>query len=93
MGLILLPLVLLPIAFYTAGWYSGENYAVVTQWLLWYLRDMWGPAEISFSLNIRLVFTLDFDLDLWSHFMEMKFPAHYALSLSSLLSFARSFIP
>jgi hypothetical protein len=53
-GLVLLPLVLLPIAFYTSGFYAGESYVVVTQWLLWYLKDMWRPGELDFSLNFKV---------------------------------------
>jgi hypothetical protein len=50
----MVPLLLVPIALYTAGLYEGEDYFVVTQWILWFLQDMWNADELNFAVNIEV---------------------------------------
>jgi hypothetical protein len=50
----MVPLLLVPIALYTSGLYEGEDYFVVTQWILWFLQDMWNLDEMNFSMNLTV---------------------------------------
>jgi hypothetical protein len=53
----MVPLLLVPIALYTSGLYEGEDYFVVTQWILWFLKDMWNADEMNFTMDIKVVCT------------------------------------
>jgi hypothetical protein len=78
---IFVPLILLPVAMFGANYltsnpsFGGDEYFATSQWIMWFLNDMWDLGEINFVVNFKLIFSFDYSFEL---------PSEIALSLSSI---------
>jgi hypothetical protein len=81
MILIFIPLILLPVAMYGANYltgdrtFGGDEYFAVSQWIMWFLNDMWSWGDINFAVSLEEIFSFDY---------SFNFPSEIAISLSSL---------
>jgi hypothetical protein len=57
--------------------YSGESYLVVSQWVMWFINDLWDFSSFAFDIkfSLDLLFSFHFDFEL---------PEGIALSLSTV---------